>query len=80
MVRIAYNGYSAAFDHYGRIIATQDTLAGGRSLMVVDVPVQGVRTIYNMTGDLFAYLCIVATLALTLLAAMTRIRQQSDAG
>ncbi len=64
MVRVAYQGVSGAFDPYGRVLASQNTLPGGASTMLVDVPTRGVRTLYGMTGDLFAWLCVLATLGL----------------
>lgn len=64
LVRIAYQGVSGAFDPYGRVIASQNTLPGGASTMLVDVPTQGVRTLHGLTGDLFAWLCLLATLGL----------------
>lgn len=64
LVRIDYQGVSAAFDPYGRVLASQNTLPGAAYTMLADVPTAGARTLYNRTGDLFAWLCVLATLGL----------------
>ena len=68
MVRVDYDGVSAAFDPYGRVLAMQDTTPGKAHMMVVDVPIQGVNTFYGQVGDMFAWLCGLTTLALCGLA------------
>lgn len=70
LVRIDYQGVSAAFDPYGRVLAVQNTLSGAGQTMLVDVPTHGTRTLYALTGDLFAWLCALATLALVALGVM----------
>lgn len=64
LVRVDYQGVSAAFDPYGRVLAAQNTLSGEGHVMLADVPMQGTPTLYAMTGDLFAWLCGLATLGL----------------
>lgn len=78
MIRVDYNGVSAAFDPYGRVLAMQDTLAGQNHAMIVDLPIRGVTTPYNRIGDLFAWLCIAATLALFLLALAGPVARLDD--
>lgn len=75
MLRVDFLGVSGAFDAYGRVLAEQNTLDGKRNVIYVDLPIQGVRTLYNMTGDLFAWCCLAATIALCLLAASGRRRR-----
>jgi apolipoprotein N-acyltransferase len=67
MIRVDYNGVSAAFDAYGRVLAMQNTLRGENHTMMVDLPIKGVSTLYNRVGDVFAWLCIAATLALSII-------------
>ncbi|MDQ0465237.1 apolipoprotein N-acyltransferase [Caulobacter ginsengisoli] len=64
LVRIDYQGVSGAFDPYGRVLASQNTLPGEAYTLLVDVPTKGVTTLYGMTGDLFVWLCVLATLGL----------------
>jgi len=62
VVRQTNAGLSAAADPQGRLLAYADYFGTRPDVMVAQVPVGGRRTLYAMTGDLFAYLCI-ATLA-----------------
>lgn len=66
LVRTDYLGLSGAFDPFGRVLGMQDTVPGKDYAMIVDVPVKGVTTLYGLTGDLFAWLCLLATLGLCL--------------
>ena len=68
MFRQDFDGYSAAFDHQGRILAGQDTTGQGAFMMMADVPIRGSRTFYNIAGDVFAWLCILALFGLTWMA------------
>ncbi len=65
LIRIDFEGVSAAFDPYGRVLAMQDTLSGQSHMMMVDLPTKGVTTLYNRIGDIFAWLCIAMVLALS---------------
>jgi apolipoprotein N-acyltransferase len=64
LIRVDFIGVSAAFDPYGRVLAMQDTVPRQSHMMMVDLPVQGVSTLYHRTGDIFAWLCIAATFGL----------------
>lgn len=66
LVRTDYWGLSGVFDPFGRVLGMQDTVPGKDYTMIVDVPVKGVTTPYRLTGDLFAWLCLLATLGLCL--------------
>ena len=66
--RTDFNGQSAAFDQYGHVLATQDATRGDRNILYADVPVRGVSTFYNMVGDLFAWLCVLAAIGFAGLA------------
>lgn len=64
LLRQDFNGQSAAFDRLGRILASQDTTPeGSQHMMMVAVPTEGSRTIYNRVGDLFAWLCMAGLAA-----------------
>ncbi|WP_233515157.1 nitrilase-related carbon-nitrogen hydrolase [Marinitenerispora sediminis] len=68
LVRPVGRGISTTVDPYGRTLAAADYFTSGGGSMVVDVPVEGVRTVYSRVGDLFAWACVAATLAGALLA------------
>ena len=66
LVRTDYWGLSGVFDPFGRVLGMQDAVPGKDYTMIVDVPVKGVTPPYRLTGDLFAWLCLLATLGLCL--------------
>lgn len=57
MARASRFGLSSAVDPYGRILALMDDSSAEQRVMVAQVPISGVRTIYARIGDLFAWLC-----------------------
>lgn len=65
LVRPANHGLSIAVDPLGRIVAQMDHFATEDRVLVANVPVQLVPTLYTTIGDAFAWLC-VAGLAVTL--------------
>ena len=62
MVRPARLGVPAAVDPYGRTLAIMDEAVAEQLVLVAQVPVRGVRTIYPRIGDLFAWLCVAGLL------------------
>lgn len=74
LVRIDFIGVSAAFDPYGRVLAMQNTIPEQSHMMMVDVPIQGVSTLYHRTGDIFAWLCIAAAFGLCAYGAFRPVR------
>lgn len=77
LVRVDYDGVSAAFDPFGRVLAMQDTVAGNAYVMITDIPIRGVATIYNRTGDLFAWLCVIAALGLCVFGILRPVKRRS---
>ena len=67
IVRAAGHGLSAAFDYQGRTLATADYFTT-KQAMIAHVPTHGVKTIYAVIGDLFAWLSIVGFVTLVGLA------------
>jgi len=61
MIRANSLGISAVVDAYGRVIAATDHASPDAPVMVANVPLSHVRTIYGVTGDLFAWMCVAAT-------------------
>lgn len=78
LVRIAYDSQSAAFDYLGNVLATQDTTGSGSHVMFADVPIHGVKTVYNRIGDLFAWLCVLGLLLAITLAVRANFRPKLD--
>jgi len=64
LVRPTDYGLSAAYDYQGRQIAAADYFQASDHVMVSHVPTRGVRTIYSLLGDWFAWACIAALAAL----------------
>jgi apolipoprotein N-acyltransferase len=64
LVRETSDGLSAAYDYEGRRIAAADYFKTSDYAMISAVPTAGVRTIYSIAGDWFAWLCLAALLAL----------------
>lgn len=60
LLRPASSGLSAAIDPYGRVIARTDFFSPGARVMVAQLPLGRIRTVYGITGDLFAWLCLAA--------------------
>jgi apolipoprotein N-acyltransferase len=68
LIRQTSNGLSAAFDYQGRRLAAMDHFQAADYAMVSQVPTRGVRTVYSLLGDWFAWACLVALAALTFLS------------
>ena len=78
LVRHADNGLSVATDPYGRVLASVDHFTVSRRLMVVEVPTEGITTMYSIVGDSFAWITILGFLAIVLVAFIQgRMRQDS---
>ncbi len=65
LVRPTDYGLSAAYDYQGRQIAAADYSQARDHVMVAQVPTRGVRTIYSLLGDWFAWACIAAVALLS---------------
>lgn len=79
VVRTDSNGQSAAFDRQGRVLSVQDTTGDNDRNWYVDVPTQGTTTIYRTIGDTFAWLNVLAALALTAIVGWEVIGQRPTA-
>ena len=64
LVRATRWGNSTAVDSFGRTLAIMDSFSSAQNMMVAEVPISGVRTIYSKLGDWFAWLCIAGLLGL----------------
>jgi apolipoprotein N-acyltransferase len=68
LIRQTSNGLSAAFDYQGRRLAAMDHFQTADYAMISQVPTRGVRTVYSLLGDWFAWACLAALAVLTVLS------------
>ena len=66
LLRAAASELSAAIDPWGRVLGMTDFFASGDRMMTAQVPVGGIPTLYAKTGDVFAWICVVAAVVVTL--------------
>lgn len=59
VIRQVNKGTSMATDYLGRVIAYQDFFTTTNRIMVVDVPIEGVETVYGALGDWTAYITVL---------------------
>ncbi len=64
MIRSTGEGLSAAVDYQGRVLAAMDDFTTEEVVMIADVPMEGVTTIYSRIGDLFAWLSVMGFVAI----------------
>ncbi|WP_456696286.1 nitrilase-related carbon-nitrogen hydrolase [Aeromicrobium sp. P5_D10] len=60
VVRQGEFGQAAAWDYQGRVLSDQAYATTPALTMVVDVPTEGSRAVYNRIGDIFAWICVAA--------------------
>lgn len=68
MLRPTSSGLSAAVDAFGRVLAITDHFSPGARVLVAQLPIGHVRTLYTLTGDFFAWLCIAGSVCAAALA------------
>jgi apolipoprotein N-acyltransferase len=71
-IRAAGRGPSMVIDPVGRVLASQDYFTTNNHVMVADLPLYSLQTVYSRIGDSFAYLCIAALVLLTARAMLRR--------
>ena len=62
ILRPVSKGLMVAADNFGQIIARDDYFEDDEHLMMADIPVRKVKTIYSVIGDAFVYGCGVGLL------------------
>ena len=62
MVRQTGNGLSIAVDYEGHTLSAMDQFTSDNNTMISQIPAKGVKTIYRMIGDSFAWLCVIGFL------------------
>ena len=63
-VRPTYNGYSYAADYNGNELTHMASDQTENGIMYADVPVQGIRVLYPVLGNLSGWICVAAMLIL----------------
>lgn len=56
MIRADYHGLSTAVDYHGNILSQMNDFTTKERIMIADIPMQGINTIYSLVGDVFAWL------------------------
>jgi apolipoprotein N-acyltransferase len=59
MVACTADGLCIAVDYQGRVVAAADYFTSHEQVMIADVSMKGVTTIYSQIGDFFAWCCII---------------------
>ena len=62
--RVTGNGYSAATDPMGRVLGGMVYFNSRNHIMLTEVPIHAVITVYSKVGDLFSWLCIMGFILL----------------
>lgn len=72
LVRCTYEGLTMAVDHQGRTLTAVNYFRTNENVIISDVPMKGVTTIYSKIGDLFAWLCCAGFVIIVVLALLRR--------
>ncbi len=59
-IRTTDNGMSEAYDYQGQQLSSMNYFLTENRTITAHVPVKGVRTLYTILGDWFAWLCLLA--------------------
>jgi apolipoprotein N-acyltransferase len=62
LVRATRWGLSIATDPFGRTSAATDSFSAMQDVMVAQIPVEGVSTLYTRLGNWFAWACLIGLL------------------
>jgi apolipoprotein N-acyltransferase len=72
VLRVTYQGLSAAYDYQGRTLAMMDYFTTDDKILTAHIPEKGIPTIYAKIGDVFAWLCVVGFITITGLAVIRK--------
>jgi apolipoprotein N-acyltransferase len=78
IVRQTRRGLSLATDPYGRPLAQMDFFQTPSRVLIANVPVRGIATLYSIWGDIFAWLGIVGLTVLLTFGVISRNRHPSN--
>jgi apolipoprotein N-acyltransferase len=78
IVRPAHDGMLIASDAQGRLVAVKKAAPTGLTMAVADLPLGPGSTLYTRIGDLFPWLCVIASLLLGLCALILDADRRSN--
>lgn len=78
LVRAASQGLSASFTNRGQLISSQDYYASNDAILYSDVPMKGESTVYSVVGDVFAWLCILFFISISIFVLIKRVRTEKQ--
>ena len=76
IVRQTYEGLSFASDFHGRVLNCQNYFNTEVKVMLTDVPIKGVKTIYSTFGDWFIYIIILFILSSLIVTIIKRYKEK----
>lgn len=80
LLRPTSAGLSFAADAAGRIVARVDFFNSDGAPLVAELPIQPTRTLYSRVGDVFAYACCGAAVAVLFASVRRKSRPDSEVG
>jgi len=66
LVRSASRGLSASFNCKGQILSSQNYFTTRDAIFYSNVPIKGQHTVYALIGDLFAWICILFFISISI--------------
>ena len=78
IVRQSDDGYSLVSDGYGRVLSKENHIGKTGVMMVSEVPVQTVKTVYPIVGDIVGLLSILGFLIVIGIVIVKRFRQPKE--
>ncbi len=64
LLRPVSGAVSIASDYHGNIVAQRSYFDNGERVVVAFLPVEGIRTLYSIVGDSFAWICMAGLISL----------------
>lgn len=78
LVRAASWGLSASFTNKGQVLSSQDYYTSNHAILYSDVPMKGQSTVYSIVGDLFAWLCVLLFITISIYVLINRVRTEKQ--
>lgn len=75
LVRAASWGLSASFTNKGQVLSSQDYYSSNDVILYSDVPMKGQSTVYSVVGDIFAWLCILFFISISIFVLISANRK-----
>jgi apolipoprotein N-acyltransferase len=72
--RLTIQGFSQAFDPYGRTIGYLNDTLSNEKVLVMQMPNHHITTIYSLVGDLFGWLMVIGFVVIVVIAIVRRRR------